>query len=239
MVSNTSREDKRPEKPVLKCHKCGRTSNLANNCTKNTKINEFKVIEEVQCAEEKQESDQDSEISEDTPVEDYPIEKIKAFFEVTEFHTHFPQYNEDFYSLINIPDSRICKTKTAKGKASTSGASFITSILIIYVESKVNLDTGAFFTFVQQDYLQDILPEWKNHFLLIKCVQFSSSSNNMYPLGILDTNIVFAHPAISVRMKTEMVVIENCTSKHIILGTDYLNIYGNDINNHKDGYFAV
>ncbi|MBW0560174.1 hypothetical protein O181_099889 [Austropuccinia psidii MF-1] len=30
MVSKTSREDKRPERPVLKCHKCGRTSNLAN-----------------------------------------------------------------------------------------------------------------------------------------------------------------------------------------------------------------
>ncbi|MBW0557879.1 hypothetical protein O181_097594 [Austropuccinia psidii MF-1] len=33
MVSKTSREDKRTEIPVLKCHKCGSTSNLANNCT--------------------------------------------------------------------------------------------------------------------------------------------------------------------------------------------------------------
>ncbi|MBW0569041.1 hypothetical protein O181_108756 [Austropuccinia psidii MF-1] len=39
MVSKTSREDKRPESPVLKCHKCGSTSNLANTCTKKTKIN--------------------------------------------------------------------------------------------------------------------------------------------------------------------------------------------------------
>ncbi|MBW0485006.1 hypothetical protein O181_024721 [Austropuccinia psidii MF-1] len=30
MVSKTSREDKRSERPVLKCHKCGSTSNLAN-----------------------------------------------------------------------------------------------------------------------------------------------------------------------------------------------------------------
>ncbi|MBW0507609.1 hypothetical protein O181_047324, partial [Austropuccinia psidii MF-1] len=53
MVSKTSREDKRPERPVLKCHKCGRTSQLAKNCTKKTKINEFQVIEKVQCTEEK------------------------------------------------------------------------------------------------------------------------------------------------------------------------------------------
>ncbi|MBW0480692.1 hypothetical protein O181_020407 [Austropuccinia psidii MF-1] len=40
MLSKTSREDKRPERPVLKCHKCGSTSHLANTCTKKTKIAE-------------------------------------------------------------------------------------------------------------------------------------------------------------------------------------------------------
>ncbi|MBW0493031.1 hypothetical protein O181_032746 [Austropuccinia psidii MF-1] len=47
MVSKTSREDKRPERPVLKCHKCGSTSNWANPCTKKTTSNEVQVIEEV------------------------------------------------------------------------------------------------------------------------------------------------------------------------------------------------
>ncbi|MBW0558139.1 hypothetical protein O181_097854 [Austropuccinia psidii MF-1] len=93
MVPKISREDRRPEKPVLKCHKCEITSNLANTCTKKTKINEVQLIEEVQCTEEKEESDVDSAVSEDTPVEDYPNEKITAFFEVTEVHTHLPQYS--------------------------------------------------------------------------------------------------------------------------------------------------
>ncbi|MBW0556076.1 hypothetical protein O181_095791 [Austropuccinia psidii MF-1] len=61
----------------------------------------------------------------------------------------------------------------------------------------------------------------------------------MYPLGILDTNIVFPHPAGSIRMKTEIVVMDNCTSQHIILGNDYLNIYGIYINHHKDRYFTI
>ncbi|MBW0564214.1 hypothetical protein O181_103929 [Austropuccinia psidii MF-1] len=69
MVSKASREDKRPERPVLKCHKCGSTSHLANTCTKKTKVNEVKVIDEVQCTEEKEESCLDSAVSEDTPVE--------------------------------------------------------------------------------------------------------------------------------------------------------------------------
>ncbi|MBW0528972.1 hypothetical protein O181_068687 [Austropuccinia psidii MF-1] len=61
----------------------------------------------------------------------------------------------------------------------------------------------------------------------------------MYPLGILDTHIVFQLPEGSVRMKTEIVVMDDCTSQHIILGNGYLNIYGIDINNHKDIYFTI
>ncbi|MBW0476405.1 hypothetical protein O181_016120 [Austropuccinia psidii MF-1] len=239
MVSKTSREDKRPERPLLKCHKCGSNSNLANTCTKKTNINEVEVIEEVQCTEEKDESDLDSAVSEDKPVEDYPIENITAFFEVTEAHTHLPQYSEDFHNLINIQDARVCKTKPARGKGYTSGASFITSILINDTEAKVNLDTGAFFTCVGKDYLQSILPGWKDRLLPTEGVQFSSASNNMYPLGILDTKIVFPHPEGSVIMKTEIVVMDNCTSHHIILGNDYLNTYGIDINNHKDRYVTI
>ncbi|MBW0488910.1 hypothetical protein O181_028625 [Austropuccinia psidii MF-1] len=37
-VSKTFREDKRPERPFLKCHEFGRTSNLASTCNEKTKI---------------------------------------------------------------------------------------------------------------------------------------------------------------------------------------------------------
>ncbi|MBW0564348.1 hypothetical protein O181_104063 [Austropuccinia psidii MF-1] len=90
MVPKISRDDKRPERPFLKCHKCGSTSNLANTCIQKTKINEVQIIEEGQYTEEKEESDQDSEVSEETPAEDYSIENITTFFEFTEVHTHLP-----------------------------------------------------------------------------------------------------------------------------------------------------
>ncbi|MBW0507133.1 hypothetical protein O181_046848 [Austropuccinia psidii MF-1] len=238
MVSETSREDKSPERPVLKCHKCESTSHLASTFTKKKKINEVQFIEEVQHTEEKEQSDLDSAVSEDTPVEDYPIDNITAFFEVMEVHTHLQQYSEDFYNLINIQHARMCKCKPARGKGYTAGVSCITSILIKDIEARVNLDKGVSFTCVGKSYLQDILPGWKNHLLPIEGVKFSSSSNSMYPLGILDTKLVFPHPAGSVRMKTEIVVMGNCKSQHIMLGNDYLNIYGIDINRKKDRYFT-
>ncbi|MBW0584499.1 hypothetical protein O181_124214 [Austropuccinia psidii MF-1] len=54
IISKAPREGRRPEKPVLKCHKCGRTSNLANTFTKKKKINEVQVIGEAQCTEGKE-----------------------------------------------------------------------------------------------------------------------------------------------------------------------------------------
>ncbi|MBW0510950.1 hypothetical protein O181_050665 [Austropuccinia psidii MF-1] len=133
----------------------------------------------------------------------------------------------------------MCKTKPTIGKGYTPGASFITSISINDVEAKVNLDRGAFCTCIGKDYLQVILHEWRNHLLAIEGVQFSSVNNNMYPLGILDTNILFPHPEGSMRMNTELVVMNNFTSQNIILGNYYLNIDGIDINNHKDRYFRI
>ncbi|MBW0589426.1 hypothetical protein O181_129141 [Austropuccinia psidii MF-1] len=194
MVPNIPREDRGPSRPVLKCHKCGSGSHLANSCTKKAKINEVQVIEEVQCTEEKGESDLDLAVSEDTPVDNYPIKSITAFFEVTEVNTHLPQYSEDCHNLINIQDARMCKTDPDRGKGYNSGASCITSILINNIEAKVDLDPGAFVTCVGKGNLQAILPAWKNHVLPIEGVQFSNSSNNMYPLGIVSLEVYFRYP---------------------------------------------
>ncbi|MBW0572603.1 hypothetical protein O181_112318 [Austropuccinia psidii MF-1] len=105
IISKTSMVDRRPEKPVLKWYKCGSTSHLADNFTKKTKINKVQLIEEIQCS--KEESDQDSAISEETPAENYTIENITDFIQVTEFHTQLPQYSENCCNLINIHEARI------------------------------------------------------------------------------------------------------------------------------------
>ncbi|MBW0522502.1 hypothetical protein O181_062217 [Austropuccinia psidii MF-1] len=91
IIPKTSREDRRPERPALKCHEFGRTSHLAITFTKNTTKNEVRVIKGVQCTEGKEESDQDSAISDDTPSGDYPIENI-------------------------IQDAKMCKIKPAREK---------------------------------------------------------------------------------------------------------------------------
>ncbi|MBW0592291.1 hypothetical protein O181_132006 [Austropuccinia psidii MF-1] len=60
----------------------------------------------------------------------------------------------------------------------------------------------------------------------------------MHPLGIFEAAMIFPHPAGSIRLEVEF-VMNNCTSQHFILGNDYCNIYGININNHKYRYFTI
>ncbi|MBW0512919.1 hypothetical protein O181_052634 [Austropuccinia psidii MF-1] len=61
----------------------------------------------------------------------------------------------------------------------------------------------------------------------------------MHPLGILEAERIFSHPSGSIRLKVEFFVKNNCISQKLILGNNYLNIYGIDINNHKDRYLTI
>ncbi|MBW0573525.1 hypothetical protein O181_113240 [Austropuccinia psidii MF-1] len=106
-------------------------------------------------------------------------------------------------------------------------------------EAKVNLDTGAYCTCVGKSYLKTILPDWQEKPIPIQGVKFSSTSEAMKPLGIIDVTLIFPHPSQCVRIKVDFVVMAKCTSNHFILGNDYLSIYGLDISNQKDRYFTI
>ncbi|MBW0570246.1 hypothetical protein O181_109961 [Austropuccinia psidii MF-1] len=61
----------------------------------------------------------------------------------------------------------------------------------------------------------------------------------MKPLGILEAEMIFTHPAGSIILKVKFVVMNNCTSQHFILRNDDLNIHGIDINNNEGRYFTI
>ncbi|MBW0528034.1 hypothetical protein O181_067749 [Austropuccinia psidii MF-1] len=61
----------------------------------------------------------------------------------------------------------------------------------------------------------------------------------MKPLGTIDSTLILPHPSQCIRLKVELLVMDNCTSNNFILGNDYLSIYGIDISNQKDRYFTI
>ncbi|MBW0531236.1 hypothetical protein O181_070951 [Austropuccinia psidii MF-1] len=230
----------KPNKPhdrlPLKCHKCGSTSHLASTCPNKTRINEI----EIEKYDTKETNDvhvheSDSEPSEEEELPDeLSIENINVSFEVTEVHTHLPQYSDECMDLIHVQDAKMQETKPARGKGYTAGSSCITNIVTNSREATINLDSGAFFTCVGKDYLDKIYTSWQDKLMPIEAIRFSSANKNMHPLCIFEAEMTFPHPTGSIRLKVEFFVMNNCTSHHFILGNDYLNIYGIDINNHKD-----
>ncbi|MBW0460519.1 hypothetical protein O181_000234 [Austropuccinia psidii MF-1] len=155
------------DKAPLKCHKCGITSHLGNTgcpCTGS-----------------------DSEPSEEEELSDeLSIENINVSFEVTEVHTHLPQYSDECMDPIHVQDAKMQKAKPARGKGYTAGSSCITNIVIKNREANVNLDSGAFCMCVGKDYLDMIYTNWKDRLIPIEGIKFSSSNQHMHPLGIFE-----------------------------------------------------
>ncbi|MBW0581224.1 hypothetical protein O181_120939 [Austropuccinia psidii MF-1] len=141
--------------------------------------------------------------------------------------------------LIHVEDATIQKTKPARGKGYTAGSSCITNIVMNNREAKIHLSSGSFCTCVGKDCLDKIYTNWQDRLVPIEGIKFSSASQNIHPLGIFKAAIIFPHPTGSIRLKAEFVFMNNCTSQNFILGNDYLNIYGIDIDNHKGIYFTI
>ncbi|MBW0517602.1 hypothetical protein O181_057317 [Austropuccinia psidii MF-1] len=104
----------KPNKPQdilpLKCHKCGSTSHLANTFPKKTRMNEIEIekVEDTKETKDVSLHESDSEPSEEEELPDeLRIENINVPFEVTEVHTHLPQYSDEFMDLIHVKEAKI------------------------------------------------------------------------------------------------------------------------------------
>ncbi|MBW0529261.1 hypothetical protein O181_068976 [Austropuccinia psidii MF-1] len=103
--------------------------------------------------------------------------------------------------LIPVQDAKMQETKPARGKGYTAVSSCITNIVINNKEAKIHLDSGAFCTCVGEDYLGMIHTYWQDTLMPIEGLKFRSASQDMNPLGILEAEIIFPHPARSIRLK--------------------------------------
>ncbi|MBW0505898.1 hypothetical protein O181_045613 [Austropuccinia psidii MF-1] len=199
-----SRPNKPQDRAPFKCSKGGSTSHLANNCPKRTRINEI----EIKKAEDTKETvdvsllESDSEPSEEEELsEKLSIENINVSFEVTEVHTHLQQYRDECMDFINVQDAKIQKIKPPRGKVYTAESSFITNIVTNNKEAKINFDSGAFCACVGKDYLDKNYINLQEKLMANEGIKFSSASQDIHPLGILEAEMIFPYPAVSIRLK--------------------------------------
>ncbi|MBW0568658.1 hypothetical protein O181_108373 [Austropuccinia psidii MF-1] len=61
----------------------------------------------------------------------------------------------------------------------------------------------------------------------------------MKPLIIISLTLIYPHPSQFIKIKVELLLMENCTSNHFILVNDYFSINAIDISNQEDRYFNI
>ncbi|MBW0497344.1 hypothetical protein O181_037059 [Austropuccinia psidii MF-1] len=141
--------------------------------------------------------------------------------------------------LIHVQDSEMQKPKPTRGNLYPAVSSCITNIVINNKEAKIHLESGAFCTCVGKDYCGMIHTNWQERLIPMEGIRFSSPSQDMHHLAIIEAEMIFTHLSGSIRLKVEFVKMNNCASQNFILGNYYHNIYCIDVNHHKERYFTI
>ncbi|MBW0510498.1 hypothetical protein O181_050213 [Austropuccinia psidii MF-1] len=204
---------------IRKCHICQITTHLANTFPKRGKINEIDIEKEPDVEKddniiEENSYDESSIFSESSK----DIENINSTFDIMESYSHLPQLSNGQLDLSKIQDAQLMNTKANRGKGYTA---------------------GAFCSFVGKSFLKTCAPNFENQLLLIDGIKFNSASNPIKALGIFETTVILPHINRDLRISVELVVMENSSSTHFILGNDYLIMYAIDLHNNKDRYFTI
>ncbi|MBW0540674.1 hypothetical protein O181_080389 [Austropuccinia psidii MF-1] len=118
----------------------------------------------------------------------------------------------------------LLRPKKTGGIGYTAGNSCITEVEIENKPTKLLLDPEAFCSCVGKSFLKTCVPNFEDKLLPIDGIKFNSESIPMKELGIFETTFIFPHINGNLRITVEFVVMENCSSTHLILGNDYLII---------------
>ncbi|KAG0139439.1 hypothetical protein CROQUDRAFT_101545 [Cronartium quercuum f. sp. fusiforme G11] len=76
---------------------------------------------------------------------------------------------------------------------------------------------------------------WKD----LSSLTFSGCGSDLFPLGIIELPIVFPHLRGNIKILAEFIVMENVKSNYLILGDDFLSLYGFTISHGKEKYFTI
>jgi len=163
---------------------------------------------------------------------EYSIAEIQA-------EAHQPQTWSTDCQTSHVEDARLMRCKPDRGKAHLIGLQNLTNVIIEGKEFSCLLDSGASCSIVSQTLLEVINPGWKKNLMPINQAKFHSCSDQLNPVGIVEIPLIFPHTRGSVRIVSEFVVMKNARINYLILGNDYLSLYGFDITNSKDRFFSI
>ncbi|MBW0479200.1 hypothetical protein O181_018915 [Austropuccinia psidii MF-1] len=101
------------------------------------------------------------------------------------------------------------------------------------------IDSGAHCSIVAKKYLNNHFPNWEKKLLPTKAKCFKSASGKMTSIGKIIKEMIIPHRKGNIRLKPEVVVLDDAHIQGLLLGIDYQRMYGIDICNSKSRHITI
>ncbi|MBW0467603.1 hypothetical protein O181_007318 [Austropuccinia psidii MF-1] len=126
-------------------------------------------------------------------------------------------------------DAQTFLVTPTKGMAYIHGTSTKMTVCIHNSQHQLIIDSGAHYSMVARNYLDNHFPNWENQLLPTKAKNFKSASRKMTSIGTIIKEIIIPHRKGNIRLNPEFVVFDDSHIQGFLLGTDYQRMYGIDI----------
>ncbi|MBW0562291.1 hypothetical protein O181_102006 [Austropuccinia psidii MF-1] len=221
------------------CHNCGSTDHYANNFPKaKKKVYAIEKVPEEGSPTEDSESDSmgdaTRELSDDDqdPKEEFLVEyQEETPLEVQDIQLEagFPQDTSNKSLCKHTQDAQTFLVTPTKGMAYIHGTATKMTVCIDNAQHPLIIDSGAHFSIVARNYLDNHFPNWEKQLLPTKAKNFKSASGKMTSIGTIIKEIIIPHRKGNIRLNPEFVVLDDAHIQGFLLGTDYQRMYGIDI----------
>ncbi|MBW0506301.1 hypothetical protein O181_046016 [Austropuccinia psidii MF-1] len=126
-----------------------------------------------------------------------------------------------------------------KGMAYIHGTATKITVCIEKAQHPVIIDSGAHFSIVGRNYLENHFATWEKQLLPTKAKNFKSASVKMTSISTIIKEIVIPHRKVNITLNSEFVVLDASHIQRFLLGTDYQRMYGIDIYNSKNRCITI
>ncbi|MBW0515647.1 hypothetical protein O181_055362 [Austropuccinia psidii MF-1] len=231
------------------CSNCGSTDHYANTFSKaKKKVYSIEQVPEVESPTEDCESDsmgdsirekfdkdQDPreeflvEYQEETPLEIHKIQ-LEAGMPQDTVNENLCKHTQDAQTFLVTP---------TKGMAYINGTATRMTVFIENAQHPLIIDSGAHFSIVARNYLDNHIPNLEQRLLPTKAKNFKSASEKMTLIGTIIKEIIIPHMKGNIRLNPELLVLADAYIEGVLLGTDYQRMYGIDIYNSKTRHITI
>ncbi|MBW0587292.1 hypothetical protein O181_127007 [Austropuccinia psidii MF-1] len=171
---------------------------------------------------------------------------------LVEYQEEHPQEVQDIQLEAGMPQDTANKTlcnhtqdsetflvTTSKGMAYIHGTATKMTFCIDNAQHPLIIDSGAHFSVVARNYLDNHFPNWEKKLFPTKAKNFKSASGKMTSIGTIIKWIIIRRRKRDIRLTPEFVVLDDAHIQGSLLGTDYQRMYGIDIYNSKNRHINI